>query len=1387
MKNKFPSLTSVLLSLSLTCGLQAAEFSVIPVNPATAEWQKAGSQPSKLIRFSAAQFDPLRQQLVIQGHKQSAATHQPYALIQLYEHEPAVLDQLAAQGVEIMGYYPDDTFLVKMSPQQRESAKSSGLYRYVGAFKSAYKISPPLIKQTAKSASDGPQDIVVMGFRGGQLEHLTRLISKFAPGASIEQAYRVRTVPHLVVRLPAGDLSAVFDLIESADVRWVDRFLRLKPHNIDSVGVIQSSQPDITDATIWQQDLLGTGQIVAVVDSGLDRNQDFFSQYNTGSGSVSKQYTNAQNVSGQTPPALSPDNKVIGYFVLPGASAYDDNEECSEDSGPTNFHGTHVAGTVAGDSGTPASSTSANYDNGDGMAPHAQILFQDIGDSQSGCLVSVNLYDMFVMSANAGAGISNNSYGTGASPDGDGYFPNDQQADAASYDIEDLLIVFSAGNDGNDGIGHPATAKNVLSVAAMEHGDNDQVAVFSSKGPAYDDRIKPDIAAPGVRIVSAAGNTDNSVPPANSVNNGLASLSGTSMAAPTVAGGAALMRQYFMDGFYPGGSRDPDNRLVPSSALMKSVLLNGTNFIPRNPSIDQGWGRIHLDSNLYFSGDDRNLRVWDLANSNGLTTGEDMVFNVQVPAGETFRATLVWTDPPAEVGTGKALVNDLDLEVSFNGDVYRGNRFSSGASLTGGNPDTDNNVEQVIIPSPASGVYEVRVKGTQVNGYFDRITRKQGFGLVTSHGVCSTSVNGQAGVDVASDAAGDPEIVIDPMNGVSEYQVYRQQGGCAADGPGFKFIGQWNSNSASFIDEFTETGVEYGYAVKGVDACGEGAFSACKSITSTASCAEDPQFNSASIQVSNGSGDSCQAQLNWNAASSRCAAGGSMRYNIYRSSDPQVIPLPENRLASGVLGTSYTDLTVTSGEPYYYLVTPVDPLGNEGIHQDVVSIIPSGSQFTPGVFTEDPDQGSQALLQAPWQITDFRASTGSLSYKNADRSETYPPNTCAFLTLPEIELQSGQPVLSYDSAYLLEENWDGVVVQISTDGGQTFSDLPPDGGYPSDFSETEPTPGQPVNACGFPATQGAFNGLQAQFTGFSSDLSQYAGDRVVIRFAFSSDPGVEQDGFYLDNVQVTNASSPGQCEVSNINQYTSGPWYNPAQDGHGLFLEVNQGVNNNPDALTAYWYTFLDGQPSWLFGTTPIEGDSVTMQLLTTDGPSSPPDFDPNDLNVTTWGDVTIDFTGQNDAEISWDSVLPGYGSGSMPLTKIAALSDSPKACLSGSYSDPAQSGHGFVVEIVGAEGAERVLISWYSYDAEGNQIWLLGQAALNGLQASVPVGVFSGADFPPEFDTADVVNQTWGTLALDFSQPGQLQVDWDAQLPGYQDGQITTNKFTLVKGKGCF
>ncbi|RKZ33092.1 hypothetical protein DRQ33_04785, partial [bacterium] len=177
---------------------------------------------------------------------------------------------------------------------------------------------------------------------------------------------------------------------------------------------------------------------------------------------------------------------------------------------------------------------------------------------------------------------------------------------------------------------------------------------------------------------------------------------GTSMACPAAAGCAALVRQYFTEGWYPNGAKTPSDAFTPSAALIKAMLINGALDMSGEsswPTDNQGFGRVELEDVLYFSGDSRVLNIVD-ETSGFVNSGQADTHYFQVGNSEPLEITLVWTDHEAAEYADPAIINDLDLRVEFGGNIYRGNVFSGRQSTTGGSYDRLNVEEEVLLKTP---------------------------------------------------------------------------------------------------------------------------------------------------------------------------------------------------------------------------------------------------------------------------------------------------------------------------------------------------------------------------------------------------------------------------------------------------------------------------------------------------------------------------------------------------------------------------------------------------------------------------------------------------------------------------------------------------------------
>ena len=471
--------------------------------------------------------------------------------------------------------------------------------------------------------------------------------------------------------------------------------------NYRSRGIIQSSDPEIPIKSKSRMNpyikagLLGTDVIVGVGDTGLDQKSCYFSDEN---GPVET------CVSGD-PVTDKKKRKVIQYTVF------------GDDEDVKNGHGTHVCGTVAGNNQEDL------YTDGkfSGIAPAAKIAFMDQGRGRG--LRVPSLKSLLRNAVNVDTHIFSFSWGNKfGSRSNQAYYGGDY--DKYLYKNMDIIIFFAAGNYKESAedrtLTQQATIKNVVAVGATQSSAQDvgRMAYFSSNGPTYDNRIKPDICAPGMALESASADGSGGSSCKTNVKQG------TSMACPSAAGAAALIHDYFQnENFwmkYCDKSYKWCQSFTPSGPLTKAVLLHSGStmdyyWLTKNskqnvdisntmPDHFQGYGRVSLANVLPLEGvnDGLDLFVLDLAILNKKT---NMFIDVDVD-GDNFplKITIAWYDPPASGKPAKALIHNLDLELKApDGKRYYGNHGKRNKR------DSENNNEQITIEEPIKGDWLVQV------------------------------------------------------------------------------------------------------------------------------------------------------------------------------------------------------------------------------------------------------------------------------------------------------------------------------------------------------------------------------------------------------------------------------------------------------------------------------------------------------------------------------------------------------------------------------------------------------------------------------------------------------------------------------------------------------
>ena len=324
-----------------------------------------------------------------------------------------------------------------------------------------------------------------------------------------------------------------------------------------------------------------------------------------------------------------------------------------------------------------------------------------------------------------------------------------QNFDDYVYNNDELLLVFAAGNDGGpdalSSVDVPANAKNNIAVGATQSFGRDlergqlgpaYLAWFSSRGPTEDGRIKPDLLAPGSFLLSAGarpsmiGECDGSeIPSAGGKRDGLLSMEGTSMSTPVVSGSAALVRQYFEEGWHINGEKNEAEGINLSAALIKATLINGAQTslikgidieggqVTKTEAYDGniGFGIIQLATSVYVKGNTNvQIKIWD---REVIDDGDALTYQVTIDRSngcvfESLSATLVWFERGASMGCTRCLINDLDLTITRDGDVNQTIYYPNGLDR----PDNINSVERVVVENVGDGeTFSLRVRATNLD------------------------------------------------------------------------------------------------------------------------------------------------------------------------------------------------------------------------------------------------------------------------------------------------------------------------------------------------------------------------------------------------------------------------------------------------------------------------------------------------------------------------------------------------------------------------------------------------------------------------------------------------------------------------------------------------
>ena len=646
------------------------------------------------------------------------------------------IDSLRATGAEIVGYVPNNCYIVRgdrhelarlASLDAGEERNDAKPIRWMAHIPAVQKIDPGFTDQMLAAAGNTVNAEIEL-FDSTDSVAAIETISRLASSVNREP----RRFLNYVVLSVTLQVERLLEIAQLDEVLFAGPAPEMTLHDERGAQIIAGNLN--ADAT----QPVGPGYMTWLTSKGLDAAADFiidFADSGLDRGSTSEFLLHPDFLD------ASLQSRVAYSFNYANDGMRDDRRG----------HGTLVASIAAGGSANTLEDA-PGYVYGLGVDPAARLGASRIFDVTGKLGVGLRFTNVASAAYAAGARISNNSWGNSS---------NNYDATAQEYDSlvrdarpseignQEMTFVFAGGNAGPGGhISSPGTAKNAIAVAASENyrpegvdscnldgggnigpegADNARdILRYSSGGRTSDGRAKPDIAAPGTHIYGAASRAPSFFgiglcagvgvyqPPNQSLYTW---SSGTSMAAPHITGAASLTRRFFVSRNLLGDNRAPSPAMIKASLINSASYIAGENAGGDLPGERQGWGLADLSR--AFDGAKR-----ELVDQTRLFTESGQTFEIQGSIADRtlpLRVTLTWTDAPGML-IGPAIVNDLDVELTVGGvTVYRGNMFAGAYSIAGGEADRLNNVESIylspdMIPEGVDGNFTVTVRAANIAG-----------------------------------------------------------------------------------------------------------------------------------------------------------------------------------------------------------------------------------------------------------------------------------------------------------------------------------------------------------------------------------------------------------------------------------------------------------------------------------------------------------------------------------------------------------------------------------------------------------------------------------------------------------------------------------------------
>ncbi len=374
---------------------------------------------------------------------------------------------------------------------------------------------------------------------------------------------------------------------------------------------------------------------------------------------------------------------------------------------------------------------------------------------------------------------------------------------------------------------------------------------------------------------------------------------------------------------------------------------------------------------------------------------------------------------------------------------------------------------------------------------------------------------------VTATATGPGQVTINwsSVPGATAYNVYKKYTVCGSE---TESLIASNVSGTSYVDNNAVVGVTNYYSVSTVSAC-ESSRSNWASVEPIGTCSLTPCFDGVT-NATNDQQTNCRITVNWDSGTSSCSAFPTLKYNIYRDTNPDFTPNSTNLIAKCVNATSYQDSSVQFNNIYYYIVRAEDsrtdntgPCNGGNEDNNLVKVSASATGPAVVLFSDSFEVDlSNWTVSASWQRSATYAHTGTYSVWSNNLNN----RNCDTITkTPAVAIPSYaiQPKLHFWTRYNIETGYDAGIVQGSSNGSTwtKLTVIPP---YPG-------TTNSSARACLGTNPQPAFTGANSNWTEYQVDLTNYINGNFQVRFNYATDNSIANGGWYIDDIVIDYATS----------------------------------------------------------------------------------------------------------------------------------------------------------------------------------------------------------------------------------------------------------------------